>query len=268
MMKFSKYLLSSALSGALFFTACSKPEVASETEAASAPKEVVVFAAASTTNAIQDIAAQYTEATGTKVVTSFASSSTLAKQIEQGAPADVFISANPKWMTYLEDAGSVQAGTREDLLANRIVLIAPVDSSLETVTIDGGLDLPSLLGPDGRLGMGDPAHVPAGIYGKQALEALGLWSDVSNRVAAMSDVRAALTIVERGETPLGVVYATDAALSQRVKVVGVFPADSHPAIVYPVAAVSDHLEAAQAFIAFLKTADSRAIFTKYGFGQP
>lgn len=261
-MNFYKYILVVASSlTALSFTACERSEAALE-------QDVVVFAAASTTNAMREIAAEYTAATGIKVVTSFASSSTLAKQIEQGAPADVYISANPKWMRYLEATGRVQTHTRADLLGNRIVLIAPLSSALEPVALDGKLDFSGMLGVDGRLAMGDPAHVPAGIYGKQALEALGLWSEVSNCVAPMSDVRAALAVVERGETPLGVVYATDAALSQRVKVVAVFPADSHPAIVYPVAAVSENLSAAEALIEFLKSDRAQAIFTKYGFGRP
>lgn len=267
-MQLSKYLIGGLFGIVLGFTGCSRSEVAEDRVDSSNVDQVMIFAAASTTNAIQEIGALYTEATGVPVVTSFASSSTLAKQIEQGAPADVFLSANPKWMDYLETANRVQAGTREDLLVNRIVLIAPSDSAVETVEISDGLDLASMFGANGRLGMGDPAHVPAGIYGKQALETLHLWSGVSNRIAAMSDVRAALAIVERGEVPFGVVYATDAALSGRVKVVGVFPASAHSPVVYPVGVVSEQLSMAKSFIDFLKTEDAQAVFTKYGFGRP
>ncbi len=244
-----------------FFAGCdaSKPSVAP-------PVELLVFAAASTTNALQDVSALYAEKSGVKIVPSFASSSTLAKQIESGAPADVFISANPGWMDYVEAAKRVVDSTRVDLLGNRLVLIAPMDSPLDQVVIENGFALNGLLDADGRLAMGDPAHVPAGIYGKQSLETLGVWGSVESRVAPMQDVRAALAMVERGETPLGVVYATDAALSDRVQVVGVFPKETHPLIVYPAAVVSELKKAdALAFLEFLKTPAVQAIFEKYGF---
>jgi molybdate transport system substrate-binding protein len=227
---------------------------------------LTVFSAASTTNAVQDLAELYKSKTGVTLVASFASSSTLAKQIEQGAPADVYISANPKWMDYLEGAEILVNGTREDLLGNRIVLIAPRSSALGSVEIASDFDLVGLLGDEGRLAMGDPAHVPAGMYGKQALQALGLWTSVGARVAPMGNVRAALTIVERGETPLGIVYATDAAMSDKVKVVGLFPAESHPPIVYPVAMVSmEQLDLARAFLDFLNSPEAGEIFQKFGF---
>jgi molybdate transport system substrate-binding protein len=250
----------------LFLSACG-PSVSSSVDEGDGPEvELLVFAAASTTNAVQDIAQLYYKMSGVKIVSSFASSSTLAKQIESGAPADVFISANPKWMDYLEASGDVLAGTRGDLLGNRIVCIAPAESELGELVVDANLDLSGLLGSSGRLAMGDPKHVPAGIYGQQALMALNLWGSVAERVAPMKDVRAALAIVERGETPLGIVYATDAAMSSRVKVVGVFPASSHPAIIYPVAQVGAATsEPAQAFLEFLKTPSAQAVFEGYGF---
>ena len=190
---------------------------------------ITVFAAASTTNAVTDIASLYQKNHATKIRLSFASSSTLAKQIEKGAPADVYLSANPKWMNYLEERGAIDKESRKDLLGNRIVLIAPSDSSLENLTVDSHLNLADLLG-EGRLSMGDPDHVPAGMYGKKAMENLGVWESVKDKIARAKDVRAALVLVERGECPLGEVYATDAAISKKVRVAGnVFPVDSHPA---------------------------------------
>jgi molybdate transport system substrate-binding protein len=250
----------------LSLVACGPSSSSDFSESSSPAPELVVFAAASTTNAMQDIAQLYYEKSGVKLVSSFASSSTLAKQIESGAPAAVFISANPKWMDYLEASDDVAAGTRQDLLGNRIVFIAPVESAIDELVVSPQLELASLLGEGGRLAMGDPAHVPAGIYGQQALTALDLWTSISDRVAPMKDVRAALAIVERGETPLGVVYATDAAMSDRVKVVGVFPAESHPPIIYPVAQIGETANTqARAFLEFLQTAEAQAVFERYGF---
>lgn len=226
-------------------------------------EKVTVFAAASTTNALTDIAANIEKALGVQVRLSFASSSTLAKQIENGAPADVFLSANPKWMNYLSDKGAILPSSRFDLLGNRIVLIAPADSPLSSLTVDSKLNLASLLG-DGRLAMGDPDHVPAGTYGKKAFEKLGLWHDLKDKVARAKDVRAALVLVERGETPLGQVYATDAAISDKVKIVGIFPESSHPPIVYPVAMIQD-TPAAKGFISFLRSEAAIEIFQRYGF---
>jgi molybdate transport system substrate-binding protein len=232
---------------------------------AAEPDTVTVFAAASTTDAVTEIGKFFENRKTGKFRPSFASSSTLAKQIEQGAPADVYISANEKWMDYLETKVMIEPGTRFDLLSNRIVLIAPKDSSIDHIDIHSGLDLVKLLG-DGLLSMGDPDHVPAGIYGMQAFEKLGVWSSIENRVARAKDVRAALALVERGETPLGQVYATDAAISDKVKVVGVFPLESHPPIVYPVALVAGRKsEVAQQFMEFLKGPEARTIFKKYGF---
>lgn len=227
-------------------------------------ERVMVFAAASTTNAISDIGKRFEEKTKERFTPSFASSSTLAKQIVQGAPADVYLSANPKWMAYLEEQEMIEPGTRSDLLGNRIVLIAPADSDIE-LNIAEGLDLAAVLGED-KLAMGDPAHVPAGIYGKQAMEFLGIWRAVNPKVARTKDVRAALVLVERGEAPLGVVYATDAAISGKVRVVDVFPVSAHPPVTYPVALVKGRATpTARAFLEFLRTPEAKAIFETYGF---
>ncbi len=234
--------------------------------AGAAEADVMVFAAASTTNAVTEIGELYASRKLGRVKTSFASSSTLAKQIESGAPADVYLSANKKWMDYLEEKKLLFKDSRTDLLSNRIVLIAKADSAIQAIEIAPGFRLIDKLGRDGRLSMGDPAHVPAGMYGQQALEALGCWNDVQKRVAPMKDVRAALALVERGETPLGLVYATDAAVSKKVRVIGTFPPDSHPPIVYPAAAVAEgRADAATGFLKFLKTPAARKIFEKYGF---
>jgi molybdate transport system substrate-binding protein len=233
---------------------------------AAAQGGVVVFAAASTTNAVTEIGKLYADRHLGRVTPSFASSSTLAKQIESGAPADVYLSANKKWMDFLEARNLIDKESRVDLLGNRIVLIAPAGSTLKSVDVAPGFALATFLGRDGRLSMGNPEHVPAGIYGKQALENLGVWNQVKDRLAPMKDVRAALVLVERAEAPLGVVYATDAAITKKVRVVGTFPADSHPPIVYPVAAVAGgRSEAAKRFIDFLRSPESRAVFEKYGF---
>lgn len=240
--------------------------VVSLSTAAAADREVVVFAAASTTNAITEIGDLYAARHLGRLIPSFASSSTLAKQIENGAPADVYLSANEKWMDYLEEENLIVEGSRRDLLGNRIVLIAPAASPLKPIDIVAGCSLTDALGEDGRLSIGDPDHVPAGMYGKQALQNLGCWDSVEHRLAPMKDVRAALVLVERGEAPLGLVYATDAAISRKVRVVGTFPADSHPPIVYSVAAVSaGRRAAAERFLDFLKTAEARAVFQRYGF---
>jgi len=228
--------------------------------------EVVVFAAASTTNAVTEIADLFAARGLGRITTSFASSSTLAKQIASGAPANVYLSANEKWMDFLEEKGAIEEASRFDLLGNRLVLIAPVQSPIQTVDVRRGLDLAALLGKDGRLSTGDPEHVPVGIYARQAMESLGLWDQVKDRLAPMKDVRAALVLVERAEAPLGVVYATDAAITKKVRIVGAFPLESHPPIVYPVAAVAGQkTDAAARFLDFLKTPEARTVFEKYGF---
>lgn len=235
------------------------------TRSARAGDTVTVFAAASTTNAVTDIGTLFGQKKLGIVKTSFASSSTLAAQIENGAPANVFISANKKWMDDLEKKKMIDPATRCNLLGNRIVLIAPADAKIEKMTLKAGLNLSGLLGK-GMLAMGNPDYVPAGIYGRQALEGLGIWKSVQNRIARARDVRAALALIERGEAPLGVVYATDAAITDRVKVIGTFPQISHPPILYPAALVSgNETAAAGRFLKFLKTPAARAVFEKYGF---
>lgn len=231
--------------------------------AESAP--VTVFAAASTTNGLNDAIARYAERGMGDVVPSYAASSTLAKQVENGAPADIYLSANAKWMDYLEERGHIAAGTRVDLLGNRVVLIVPADSPVKTVPLEAGVDLAAMLG-DGHLAMGDPDHVPIGIYGRQAMEKLGVWTTVAPKLARAKTTRAALAMVERGEAPLGVVFATDAAISNKVRVVGQFPVESHESIVYPVAIVSGHeTAAAKRFMEFLISPAGLAAFEKYGF---
>jgi molybdate transport system substrate-binding protein len=256
------FLLLNAVLSAIFaimFNVCVSASMAAE------PETVTVFAAASTTNALTEIGKLFENRNTGKFTSSFASSSTLAKQIEQGAPADIFLSADKEWMDYLETKKIIEPDTRFDLLGNRIVLIAPRDSPVSTVDIRLGFDLVKLLG-DGLIAMGDPDHVPAGIYGKNALESLGVWSGVEKRVARSKDVRAALALVERGETPLGLIYATDAAISDKVKVIGLFPQESHTPIVYPAAVVAGKKsEAAGRFIEFLQGPEAGAIFEKYGF---
>jgi molybdate transport system substrate-binding protein len=228
--------------------------------------DITVFAAASTTNALTEIARIYEAGGRGPVALSFASSSTLARQIENGAPADVFLSADTEWMNYLEEKKLLAPGSRLEILGNRIVLIVPTSSAVESITVSPQLDLLELLGRDGLLSVGDPTHVPVGKYAKAALEHLGLWPRVENRIAPAKDVRAGLVLVERGESPLGIVYATDAAISDKVRVIGLFPTDSHPSIDYPAAAVNtSKSHAALDFIKFLTTPDAREIWTRYGF---
>jgi molybdate transport system substrate-binding protein len=251
----------SLIISAFFFLSCLTGGLAPAAE----QETVTVFSAGSTINAVTDIAKLFMQLQQGRVLTSFAASSTLAKQIENGAPAEVYISANAKWMDYLEEKKVIDPETRFDLLSNRIVLVAPFGSKITRVDIKNGFDLAGLLGDD-RLAMGDPDHVPAGIYARKALEALGVWESVAGKVARSKDVRAALVLVERGETPLGVVYATDAAISNKVSVVGTFPENSHPAIVYPAALVgSRHSLVSRRFIQFLKSSEAKAVFRKYGF---
>lgn len=225
---------------------------------------LTVFAAASLTNAMQDIAAAWRKQGGGAVHLSFDSSSTLARQLQQGAPANIFASADVKWMDWAEQRRLIADDTRRTLLGNRLVLVMP-RRHLRRVTLARGFDLAGLLG-GGRLAVGDPAHVPAGIYAKQALTALGLWDEVRDRLASAANVRAALLLVERGEAPAGIVYATDAAVAPGVAIAGQFPADSHPPIVYPFA-VTRHGDtaAARAFMAYLGGAAARGIFVRYGF---
>ncbi|WP_392562882.1 molybdate ABC transporter substrate-binding protein [Orbus sturtevantii] len=230
---------------------------------ATASEKVLVFAAASLTNAMQDISALYKTAhQDSEIIFSFASSSVLARQIEQGAPADIFMSADQKWMNYLIDAGL--AKNKQTLLKNSLVLIAPLTSTLDQVTIDRQTDWHTILPHGERMAVGDPDHVPAGLYAKESLTNLGVFKQIEPQLASASNVRDALMLVERGEAALGIVYSTDAKISDQVKIIGEFPADSFQAIEYPMTLLTNNV-AANDFYQFLTTAAALAIFEKYGF---
>ena len=227
-------------------------------------KSITVFAAASMKNALDDVDAAFTKKTGIKVVASYDASSALMKQIEGGAPADVFVSADLKWMDYGSQKKLIKDDTRVNLLGNELVLIAPKDSKIDKVTIAPGFDLAKLAG-DGRIATGDVAAVPVGIYAKAALEKLGIWASVEPKMAMAANVRAALVLVARGEAALGIVYSTDAKVEPGVKVVSVFPESSHDPIVYPVAATVNAKPDATPYLAFLRSAAAKTIFESYGF---
>jgi molybdate transport system substrate-binding protein len=225
---------------------------------------VTIFAAASATDAVNEIAEAYAARSGGSIRPVVASSSTLARQIDEGAPADIFLSSSVAWMDHLDQGGLLAPGTRLPLLSNRLVLIAPADSPLQ-LRLSSDLPLRELLG-DSRLAVGDPAHVPAGIYARQALEALGLWDQVADRLAQASNVRAALALVDRGEVAAGIVYETDAAIAPRVRIVDAFPDDVTPPITYPLAIVAGRdTPAVRAAYDFLKSETATAIFSKHGF---
>lgn len=229
-----------------------------------AAEEVVVFAAASLKTALDQIATDFQAATGNTVVISYAGSNTLAQQIIQGAPADIFVSANEKWMDEVAKANLIADGTRADLLGNTLVLIAH-GKAAAPVEIGPGFDLAALLG-DEKLAMAMVDSVPAGQYGKAALETLGIWAAVEPNVAQSDNVRAALALVSTGEAPYGIVYATDAVADDNVTVVGTFPADSHPAIIYPGAVLTTAADDAdRAFYQALSSDASDAIFAAQGF---
>ena len=232
---------------------------------AKAQDSVVVFAAASLKNALDEIAATWSKDTGKPAPKiSYAASSALAKQMEQGAPADMFISADLDWMDYVAGKNLINADTRFNLLGNKIVLIAPKDSKTTTLAIKGDDLAKALAG--GRLSMANVEAVPAGKYGKAALEKLGAWTAVKDSIAQAENVRAALLLVARGEAPLGIVYSTDAAAEPNVKIVATFPEDSHPPIIYPAALTGDSGNAdARAFLDFLRSAKARSSFEKQGF---
>ncbi|CAH0194164.1 molybdate transporter [bacteria symbiont BFo1 of Frankliniella occidentalis] len=232
---------------------------------AMAAENITVFAAASLTNALQDIASQYEKGKEVKIVSSFASSSTLARQIEQGAPADLFISADQQWMDYASGKKTIDDASRFTLLGNDLVLVAPASTKAQAVTISEKTDWKGLLKGQ-RLAVGDPDHVPAGIYAKEALEKLGAWQQVSPMLAPGNSVRAALALVERDETPYGIVYGSDAIASKKVTVVGTFPQASHKPVEYPIAIVKDHNSASvTAFYNYLKGPQAAAVFKQYGF---
>lgn len=229
--------------------------------------KVNVFAAASLKNALDEASAACTAASGQATTNTYAASSALAKQIEQGAPADLFISADLDWMSYLADRHLIVPGSAVKLLGNRLVLIAPAASPAQ-VSIVPGFGLAALLG-GGRLAMADVRSVPAGRYGKAALERLGVWASVENSIAQAENVRAALKLVSTGEAPVGIVYATDAQEDVSVRVLGVFPAASHPPIIYPAAVTAASTNAAAAdVLSFLRSAAAQAIFRAHGFTDP
>jgi len=225
---------------------------------------VTVFAASSMIGAVEEAAAAWSAAGGGPVTTVFAGSSRLARQIDAGAPAHLYISANRVWMDWLVVAGRVIEGSRRDLIGNALVLIVPAASTAGPVNISGAPGLAAMIG-DGRLAMGDPDFVPAGVYAKAALQALGEWEALAARIAPAANVRAALALVERGEVPFGIVYATDARASAQVRIVGYLPGDSHAPIVYPAALVAGAPPAAAELLAFLAGPEGAAIFAAHGF---
>lgn len=236
-------------------------------QAADAPQgELLVFAAASLANALDEIGAAYTKQTGHPVKFSYAASSALARQLEAGARADAFLSADLAWMDYVQARNLIERATRRNILGNRLVLVAPADSKTE-LKIAPGFALASALG-SGRLATGDPDTVPVGKYARSALSSLGVWNDVADRLVRADNVRSALAFIARGETPLGIVYETDAKVERRVRIVDFFPADAHPPIVYPVAVTAQARPAARQFVEFLQSAPAQEAFRKYGFREP
>jgi molybdate transport system substrate-binding protein len=228
-------------------------------------KPLMVFAAASLKNALDDANAAFSKTSGVKVVASYAASSALAKQIEQGAPADLFISADLQWMDYVAERKLIKPDSRVNLLGNKLVLIAPKDSKLDTNAIAKGFDMAKLAG-DGRIAVADVKAVPAGIYAKAALQSLGAWEAAEPKLAQAENVRATLAFVARGETPIGIVYETDAKVEPKVKIVGVFPEGSYPPVTYPVAATAATTNAAATrYLEFLRLGAAKAIFERYGF---
>ena len=223
-----------------------------------------VFAAASLENALDDVDTAFTKQSGIKVIVSYGASSALAKQIEQGAPADIFVSADLQWMDYGVQKKVIRDDTRFNLLGNKLVLIAAKDAKIDNVTIGPGFDLAKLAG-DGRVATGDVRAVPAGLYAKASLERLGAWAAVEPKLTMTEDVRFALRLVARGEAQLGVVYETDAKVEPNVKIVGVFPDNSHDPIIYPVALTADAKPDAVQYLSFLRTQTAKSIFESYGF---
>lgn len=259
-----RFLVVTALVCAPFFAQAQDAKPTGTPQAAVQDKTLIVFAAASMKNALDQANAAYTAKTGTKVVSSYAASSALAKQLEQGAPADIFISADTDWMDYSVGKKTISESSRTNLLGNKIVLIAPKDSRLADVKIGPGFDLARLAG-DGRIATGDVKAVPVGKYARAALEKLGSWQAAEPKFAMVESVRAALALVARGEANLGIVYETDAKIEPGVKIIGTFPADSHPAIIYPVAATASAKPSATPYLAFLRSTAAKSIFEKYGF---
>ena len=240
------------------------------TTAAAAPQTrapLTVFAAASLTDALQASADAFTRRSGIPVRLSFASSAVLARQIEAGAPADLFFSADAEWMDHVQARGLIDTRSRANLLRGRLALVAPAGNPLRLV-LRRGAPIAAALGANGRLACGDPNSVPAGRYAKAALTRLGLWPSLSERLARTENVRVALALVARGEAPLGIVYETDARAEPRVRIVGIFPPESHPPILYPIALTARAQGHATTFYRFLRSDAARAIFRRYGFALP
>jgi molybdate transport system substrate-binding protein len=230
--------------------------------------KLTVFAAASLSEAMTEAGQYFQQSHGITVLFSFASSSTLARQIEAGAPVGAVALANEDWADYLSSNNLILAETRTSAIGNRLVLIAPADHAGSLSAPPTAAEITAILGPAGRLALGDPAHVPAGIYARQALEHLGLWQAVANLLAPTGNVRAALALVARGEAALGAVYATDAAIAPDVRVLATLPAAAHTPITYPFAITRDGDSAqARAFLAFLTSAEGLAIFRRFGFTE-
>lgn len=225
---------------------------------------LTLFAAASLQDGLRALDPLWRQRGGRALRLSFAASSALARQIEQGAPADLFASADEAWMDYLAQRGLIRPETREDLLGNALVLVTPADRPVQ-VDLAKGVDLLALLGPEGRLATGDPAHVPAGRYAQQVLTWLGLWDRLAPRLARADNVRAALLLVERGEAPLGIVYTTDAAASRRVRIAGTFPPESHSPITYPFALTRRADPAAHDLLRFLAGPEAAPVWRDLGF---
>jgi molybdate transport system substrate-binding protein len=242
---------------AFLFLACSPAQ------AADSAKPLLVFGASSLTNALDEIGAAYTQQTGQAVKFSYAASSVLARQIEAGAKADLFFSADTEWMDYLQARNLINSSTRKDLLGNRLVLIAPASSAIQ-IKIGPGFPLAAALGT-GRLSTGDPDSVPVGRYAKSALMTLGVWNSVADRIINADNVRTAMAFVSRGEAPLGIVYETDALVDKKVKVVDTFPASSHLPIVYPMAVTNLSQSSAAQFASYLRGPEAAEKFRKYGF---
>ena len=260
-MNFSaRFLAASAAAFLCFVGPASAPSAKAEGPAG---KPLVVFAAASLKNAMDNIAQAWRNETGQAVVISYAASSTLAKQIEEGAPAQIFISADTDWMNYVASKSLIKSESLRDLLGNKLVLIAPKASSV-AIDLKAGANLAAALG-GGRLAMANADAVPAGKYGKAALEKLGLWPSVASKIAQAENVRAALLLVSRGEAPLGVVYKTDAVSDPNVRIVATFPTDSHPPIIYPIALTTKATASAGAFLHFVESAKSVPLYEAQGF---
>ena len=238
-------------------------------QVAAAQTAITVFAAASLQDGLRALGAEWSAHGHPAPRLTFAASSTLARQIEQGAPAELFLSADEPWMDYVQARGLIGSATRQSALGNALVLVAP-SAVARPLTLARGTDLAALLGPQGRLSVGDPAHVPAGRYAQAALEWMGQWRALAPRLARAENVRAALLLVERGEAPLGIVYATDAMAARGVQVVGQFPAESHPPISYPFALTrrGESNDQARAFLRFIASAEAMPFWQRHGFLLP